>query len=116
MAEFCAVMKQWGRLCSTHICYDCSECVLTGTDVCDSYAKDNAQNAAEIEKRVMAWAKEHHEPQYQTWGEWLAEHGIVIPDKVGEGRIKYNILRKVTEPIPADIAEKLGLKPKEAND
>lgn len=56
------------------------------------------------------WAAEHP-VVYPTWGDWLAEYGVVIKDKVGENTYKYNTLRKVTTPIPADIAEKLGIEP-----
>ena len=45
----------------------------------------------------MEWAEAHPEPEYPTWVEWFNSMGGV----------------DCGEPIPADIAEKLGIKPKE---
>lgn len=58
---------------------------------------------------VEKWAKEHTEPQYPTWMKWLALEGVT--DACG-----FHFQYKAYQPIPADIAEKLGLKPKEAKD
>lgn len=116
MVEFSEVMEQAQRMCK-YMNFLCDECPIrnhSGGCQLKPWEEDYV-SFGEVEKRVMQWAKEHPEPQYPTWGEWLVKHGIVIADKVGGGIIKYNTLRKVTEPIPADIAEKLGLKPKEAN-
>lgn len=116
MAEFAEVMRQWGRYCKryteNHDDY-CHGCRFESNVSCISYAKDIAEYAEQIEKHVMSWAAEHQEPVYPTWGDWLAEQGVVIKDKIGENKYKYNTLRKVSTPIPADIAEKLGVKPKE---
>ena len=61
-------------------------------------------NTADIERKVMSWAAEHPEPVYPTWREWLSEQGVLSAGGLWE---------KAFEPIPADIAEKLGIQPKE---
>ena len=52
----------------------------------------------EFEHRVMEWAEAHPEPVYPTWGAW----------------IKWQMGYDIKDRIPADIAEKLGIEPKEA--
>ena len=52
---------------------------------------------------------EHPEPVYPTWGEWLIQIGVA---QIGSGMLGIHPTMAV-QPIPADIAQKLGLKPKE---
>ena len=102
MAEFQEVMRQWGRYCKGYTENhndDCAGCPFEIDGSCNSYAKDNAQYAEQIEKNVMSWAAEHPEPQYPTLAEWLRSMGLAN--------------HRMIDPIPADIAEKLGLQPKE---
>ena len=61
--------------------------------------KDIVDNSVEFEKRVMSWAAEHP-VVYPTWENWLTTLGVQ----------SFNELSK---PIPADIAQKLGIEPKE---
>jgi hypothetical protein len=78
---------------------------------------------AHIEQTVAAWAAEHPEPVYPTWEEWLVANGIMEPDNVRlngnyrfyyNGKPVYNIPSpKMFDPIPADLAQKLGIEPKE---
>ena len=101
MAEFVEVTKQFNRLCGST---SCPECPLEG-----HCWWDRACSAPdEFEKLVMDWAKEHPEPEYPTWYEWLKEQGILYTEDLAP------ISDKGFEPIPADIVEKLGIKPKEA--
>ena len=65
---------------------------------------------ANIEKEVMAWAAEHPAPVYPTWGEWLMSIGV-INGVHPHGAI--DALGNLKQPIPADIAQKLGIEPKE---
>lgn len=64
----------------------------------------------DAEYAVWKWAKEHPEPQYPTWSEFLATmmiDGLPMND--------HECVRWLGEHhVPADIAEKLGLKPEEA--
>ena len=95
MAEFSEVMKQYKRMC--HLGNGCEECVLHDMNVrpCLTRAK---KYPAEFERRVMEWAARHPKPVYPRWSEWL--------DAMG-----YDLFFH----IPADIAEKLGVRPKEAD-
>ena len=63
----------------------------------------------------MTWAAEHPEPVYPTWGDWLAEQGVLVCDvSYPNKRYWYAINKqKIEQPIPTDIAEKLGIEPKE---
>jgi len=107
MAEFTEVMRQWGRLCNQHWEESnnlCDNCVIS--DICDTYAWENAENAEAIENAVVAWAKEHPEPVYPTWFEWLKSVGALPMEQT-------MCHRGLEQPIPADIAKKLGIEPKE---
>lgn len=55
---------------------------------------------------------------YPTWWEWLAENGVVDVARIPDGCYGAFITKiepsgKMHEHIPADIAEKLGIEPKE---
>lgn len=59
---------------------------------------------------------------YPTWGEWLISVGAArkiptgVPFELQDGRIvdsPWETVVDVDAPIPADIAEKLGIQPKE---
>lgn len=72
MAEFSEVMRQWGRYCKGYTENhndDCDGCPFKLNGSCNSYAKDNAQYAEQIEKHIMSWAAEHPEPVYPSWVE-----------------------------------------------
>lgn len=121
MSEFTDVMRQARRMCKAQ--EDCESCPIWNSTkffckldtVC--YSDDSM-----IESIVMKWAKEHPEPSYPTWLEWQKSMfpdatGYIIPCKFGskdrfkcEDKTCYQCVR---EPMPADIAEKLGIKPKE---
>ena len=99
MAEFQNVMKQWRRFCKSHS--NCGECEFDGRGICgDAHLSDVPYS--DMELRIMAWAAEHPEPVYPTWAEYLMH----TYQDVSYARI-------LGETIPADIAEKLGVKPKE---
>ena len=113
MAEFQEVMKQWRRFCKSH--NHCGECVFDGKGICgEAHLSDVPY--ANIELRIMEWAAEHPEPVYPTWGEYFISTGELIfgwayienPDA-----LRARCAEVFCKPIPADIAPKLGLKPKE---
>ena len=103
MAEFQEVMEQWRRFCKSH--NHCGECEFDGKGICDL----TDIPYADIELRIMAWAAEHPEPVYPTWIDWLVDQGLIF---VTSNTYAFNFL-KATDPIPADIAQKLGIEPKE---
>ena len=78
-------------------------------------------NCEEQIEGLMAWAKEHPELRYPTWREWYTttfpnvKLFFICPGYFGDGDINacgnYRCGECVNRPIPADIAEKLGIKP-----
>ena len=113
MAEFQEVMRQWGRYCKGYTENhddDCDGCPFEINGSCNSYAKDNAQYAEQIEKHITAWAAEHPEPQFPSWGEYLTQIGAVNFVEQAQTYVHTALFFK---PIPADIAQKLGIEPKE---
>ena len=105
MTEFAVAIKQFKRMCRYYDDYDGdrSECPLYykwhGCDI--SHCRRLAFYDKEFQNVVMSWAEDHPEPVYPTWYEWLTSvypaAWALIADK----------------PIPADIAQKLGIEPKE---
>lgn len=99
MPEFQDTMKQWRRICKAH--EHCISCPLRGCSP-DPYLRTDAEIAT-LEGTIMRWAEEHPEenpePVYPTLAEWLRSIGLAH--------------HRMIDPIPADIAEKLGLEPKE---
>ena len=67
-----------------------------------------------VEQVVTQWAAEHPEPQYPTWAEWLESMHVVNPIISPDESSQYLLKAWYYDsPIPADIAQKLGLEPKE---
>lgn len=122
MAEFLEVMRQAHRMCDAYD--DCNDCPLSSSDVQCAMAWNYYTDAVlkEFEQTVRQWAKEHPEPQYSTWAEWHKENfpnasAIFAPcmfASISElGCAATNCRACKSRPIPADIAKKLGIRPKE---
>ena len=124
MAEFMYIMEQVRRICYEHS--DCEMCPLYkmhNSSGCafDYYVSDGV-SLDEVERKIDAWAKKHPEPVYPTWSEWqnsIFIDGIkrILPCEFGSSN-RFKCKEKtcyqcINEPIPADIADKLGIKPKE---
>lgn len=107
MAEFQMIAKNLERLCNTY--RSLSKC---GTDECPLYCENlcyarqivhiHGDDAGGLEDAVIRWAAEHPEPVYPTWGEYLFSQHVV----------GVYAMRAINTPIPADIAQKLGIEPK----
>ena len=121
MAEFSEIIKQLGRICESNF-GECDICDLRpfcpSRTFLDKYAKSG--RAERLEKMVMKWAAEHPEPVYPLWGEWLISIGAArreptgIPFQIANGDIidpPYKIAVNLYDPIPAEIAQKLGIEP-----
>lgn len=117
MAEFQIVAKEIERLCKTYQDKCCTdECPLYLEDLCYAKAMSHIyeDDAGKLEDAVMSWAKEHPEPTYPTWEEWLVEQGILQSYYVGgTGKYVYTMSDFGCSPIQDDTAEKLGIQPKE---
>ena len=111
VAEFQEVCKQWRRMCAhgseDYACADCKMYSSIDESVCRGIPDED--EAKVIESFVMSWAAEHPEPVYPTWGEWLQEIGVA---EVGSGMLSIHPAI-AEQPIPADIAQKLGIESKE---
>ena len=120
MAEFVQTMKDWRRMCiamEKERPHDaCCGCRLEGYG-CPAIYEDNSHvDFADVEKNVAAWAAEHQEPVYPTWGEWFVKHGDLIDgwqNATNAAWMANTALGVFMNPIPADIAQKLGIEPKE---
>lgn len=120
MAEFVQTMKDWKRMCSAMEKLrpddSCNGCRLEGYGCPAIYEDDSHVDYADVEKNVTAWAAEHPEPVYPTWREWLIEQGVIqMVESVRHDSLIPSMMLSVDEPIPADIAKKLGIEPKEVD-
>ena len=124
MAQFSEVMKQAKRMCESFSDGHCSDCPIGNANALEcGITVTSEMDCKEVERRVMQWAAEHPEPVYPTWREWqnsvfpdaeidIAPCTFVSRDRFKcEGKTCYVCME---QQIPADIAEKLGIKPKEA--
>lgn len=124
MAEWMEVMNQFDRMCAYYQReHECPMgCPMNGLNIsqCRKIAFECPDS---VERTVMSWAAEHPEPVYPTWLEWLTEQGV-IPDhhaalnstEPGTRAARYFVTIKAFDRIPADMAEKLGIEPKEKRD
>lgn len=128
MAEFSVVMKQAKRMCKMYE-LTCEGCALNSEENGCLFQNDtntedkNLNFLADAEKIVMNWAEKHPEPVYPNWNEaWKQAFpngaGVPCPADLdlrykpdgGCGACSSCDVCK-DRPIPADIAEKLGIKP-----
>lgn len=124
MAEFMEVMKTARRMCNImdecEVCplYDgFSECCLLSDGALCHMDSDFARYEADI----MKWAAENPEVRYPTWREWQQANfpnGISTMHPCSFIDATYAHCNKqrgcsncADQPIPADIAEKLGIQP-----
>jgi len=102
MAEFVDVIHHTKRICKS-VNGHCEKC-LFGAFSCPNNARFDStdeQKFIDFANAVMTWAAEHPEPVYPSWYEYLTD---MYP-------ATWNMIKD--KPIPADIAEKLGIEPKE---
>lgn len=113
MAEFQDVMEQFDRMCWYYKrkCECPMACPMNGVNIsqCRKVAFEKPKETEEI---VMQWAAEHKEPQFPTWWEWLFSIGAVTR-KVQPDVAAILINTGLLDPIPLDIAQKMGIEPKE---
>lgn len=122
MAEFTEVMRQAKRMCTAHgsMC-STNNCPLDNGEACRLNVDLDGEDYNELERIIMDWAKEHSEPVYPSWKEGWKQ---LFPESVGTPCPAYygkkyrniccaNVLCVNCEqrPMPAEVAEKLGIKP-----
>ena len=118
--DFVQTMKDWKRMCNAMEQEDeytaCDKCDLRDFGCPAIYEKEcNSADWKHVERVVAKWAAEHPEPKYPTWWEWLKSMGIVSKAKSEYSEIFDTICEetRMFDSIPADIAQKLGIEPKE---
>lgn len=119
VAEFTDVVKQARRLCEAQ--EECEECPIfqeCNGSGCIGWDDENETKA--LEQKVMDWAAEHPEPRLPTWEEW---QDATFPDALCDvcprvfgvapmdGCMNVSCDDCMSAHIPANIAEKLGIKP-----
>ena len=126
MAEFTEVMRQAKRICTVHggICsYRC--CPLADGQKCRLNVNLDGEDYNELERIIMDWTRKHPEPVYPSWEEGWKQpfpeadiRNTLCPEVFGD---KYkcdwchdyndNCDECLERPMPAEVAEKLGVKP-----
>lgn len=124
MAEFVDVMKTAMRMCES--IDKCGDCPLmdASTELCylDKCPKEyNDKDFIRHEAAIMKWASEHPEVRYPTWREWQRDHFrdaestirpcMYINYTNAHCRDYKDCADCANQPIPADVAKKLGIQP-----
>jgi hypothetical protein len=114
MSDFVQTMKYWKRMCNAMGQEDeytaCDKCDLRDYGCPAIYEKEcDSADWNHVEKVVAKWAAEHPEPVYPTWWSWLINEGVIEKGSTYTGA--FDQLK--TKSIPAGIAQKLGIEPKE---
>ena len=108
MAEFSELVRIKKRLCIKYKSSGCIGCPINGSmgNLCGiiSISGYSDNKFMELEEALLSWAAEHPEPVYPSYLEvfWW-----------GHKKTWAEIKDVLASPIPADIAQKLGLQPKE---
>lgn len=122
MAEFQKVMKQAKRMCEASG-DTCLSCPADGGGTCvfiKSPWSLTEEKIADAERIVMDWAEKHPEPRYPTWKEWQEANfpnaNVKVSPCAFSDSKSFRCMNHECDacrdfPIPADIAEKLGVKP-----
>ena len=115
MAEFAKVMQEYHRMCDAHA--TCTKCGLRKTNNPEEIPCYELLIVAYelFEQCVMKWAAENPEPKGVTWAQWQdaafpKAKDRICPAMFGAGNCDLTCPDCRNRPIPADIAEKLGVK------
>lgn len=120
-----AVRMVKGEDCQPQCGKGCDKCpagkLRSANGVCLVRRIAKVDNCEEQIEGLRAWAAEHPAPRYPTWNEWQKS---TFPDaESGLSPCEFGIMRRfdcdvhdccydcAEQPIPADIAAKLGIRP-----
>lgn len=117
MAEFQEVMRQGKRMCKRFKA--CDGCPIYNAKLACPVIDVTDDKYDVIERIIMDWAAEHPESRYPTWNEWHESNFPGVSSPICPEYFSNNICESQHEtctqcraqPIPADIAQKLGIKP-----
>lgn len=122
MSEFTEIMRQAKRMCAAHysMC-SANNCPLDNGEACRLNVDLDGEDYNKLERIIMDWAKEHPEPVYPSleegWRQLFPDAKCTpCPDNFG---LRYSVPNCAypacaeckSRPIPAEVAEKLGIKP-----
>lgn len=126
MAEYQRVIQEAARICREHD--ECDNCPLRemvySADICCPIKIMCELDTAKVDAAVMDWAEAHPEPKYPSWNEAWRQlfpnaHNEKAPcpcfflatERVEQFCYGNDCIDCKELPIPAEIAEKLGIKP-----
>lgn len=119
--EYGEMMRQFVRFCRAQAAlaeyagmnFQCEGCPLEKNKVCNDLPNGIAmKDVADVERVVTAWAAEHPEPVYPTWGEWLEAQGVFKKRQLSEYASDRVVdWEKVTSRIPEGFARRHGIAP-----
>ncbi|HIV27498.1 MAG TPA: hypothetical protein IAA64_05985 [Candidatus Ornithocaccomicrobium faecavium] len=123
MAEFTKVMRWFKKMHERNrLLPDCGDCALGNGPIskCRKMLQEHPEECARV---IEQYAAEHLEPRYPTRREWQQAnfpdaadgvHPCAFMSMLDADCIGFPVCNPCRDrPIPADIAEKLGIKPKE---
>ena len=130
MTDFVVTMRDWRRMCKMYTVdeHECEGCPLEHITehACGAIFEPEFADVidwATLEKIVDEWAAGHPVKVYPTWVEWLGEMGVILKpygwDFCFPGtshKLVCTTSKKAEDPIPEEIAKKLGLELKEGQD
>ena len=114
MAEFVEVMRKLRELCRER--KHCEGCIMMEGISCGASFGLPCLSEEEIERRVAQWeaAKSKYPSWAQAWKQLFPDAIPPCPAKnFGVNGCDYHCAECRARHIPAEIAEKLGIKPKE---
>lgn len=115
MAEFSELVRIKKRICAKYKHNgDCKGCPVGEKFICGiiSISDYDDMSFKVCEDTLLSWAAEHPEPIYPTWVEYLVGIGV-IPHEIRLETADALMDTHLLKPIRADIAQKLGIEPKE---
>ena len=122
MAEYARIMRNVHRMCKLY--KSCNKCPLfIETDGCMAEPQDIFM-PKETERRVLEWERTHPAPVYPSWYEyqqqtfpghtrWICPMAFGVQCQCKSVTSVQACTKCRNSPIPAEIAEKLGIMPKE---
>ena len=121
--EICDFLKNWKRMCNSMTeMNECEDCPIVrntyGARCCDMTCE--MRDVENIVREVEKWVAEHPEPAYPTWIDWLRDVGVIPTQEEASRSMRdgvraasFYVIAKAFSQIPADMAKRLEIKPKE---
>lgn len=130
-ASFQEVIRQYLRMHHAYYSNTCDGCPfkdfnkLTDPTIKSKACKNKLFiDPIKTEIIIMKWAKDHPEPVYPTWKEWLLSIGVLykvpdgVPVELANGDFiepDYRMRFRGDEHIPYEFAQRFGIEPKEVD-